>query len=82
MFVDDDFLWTKDIAELLNMVDDTKAIMCVQHDYKPTVTEKLAGRCAPSLLLLRGDEFFWRSVFSRIGSRQKARSRPDRLNAC
>jgi len=44
MFVDDDFLWTKDIAELLNMVDDTKAIMCVQHDYKPTVTEKLAGR--------------------------------------
>jgi hypothetical protein len=47
MFVDDDFLWTKDIAELLDMVDDTKAIMCVQHDYKPTVTEKLAGRCAP-----------------------------------
>jgi hypothetical protein len=44
MFVDDDFLWTKDIAELLDMVDDTKAIMCVQHDYKPTVTEKLAGR--------------------------------------
>lgn len=44
MFVDDDFLWTKDIAELLDMVDDTKALMCVQHDYKPTVATKLAGR--------------------------------------
>jgi lipopolysaccharide biosynthesis glycosyltransferase len=44
MFVDDDFLWTKDIAKLLDMVDDSKALMCVQHDYKPTVNTKLAGR--------------------------------------
>jgi hypothetical protein len=45
MFVDDDFLWTRDIAELLDLIDDTKALMCVQHDYKPTVSVKLAGRC-------------------------------------
>ena len=44
MFVDDDFLWTRDIAELLDMIDDSKALMCVQHDYKPTVSVKLAGR--------------------------------------
>jgi len=44
MFVDDDFLWTRDIAELLDLIDDTKALMCVQHDYKPTVAVKLAGR--------------------------------------
>jgi lipopolysaccharide biosynthesis glycosyltransferase len=44
MFVDDDFLWLGDIAELLDQVDDSKAIICVQHDYKPTVTQKLAGR--------------------------------------
>jgi hypothetical protein len=72
MFVDDDFLWTKDIAELLNMVDDTKAIMCVQHDYKPTVTEKLAGRCAPSRMLMLF--FLGRERFSRIGPRRRTLS--------
>jgi len=44
MFVDDDFLWTGDIAELLNEIDESKALMCVQHDYRPTVSTKLAGR--------------------------------------
>lgn len=44
MFVDDDFLWLGDIADLLDQVDDKYALMCVQHDYKPTVAQKLAGR--------------------------------------
>mmetsp|Transcript_15766 Transcript_15766/g.44119 ORF Transcript_15766/g.44119 Transcript_15766/m.44119 type:complete len:282 (+) Transcript_15766:153-998(+) len=44
MFVDDDFLFQGDIADLLDQIDDSKALMCVQHDYKPTVSQKLAGR--------------------------------------
>lgn len=44
LFVDDDFLWLGDFADLLDYVDDKYAIMCVQHDYKPDVTMKLAGR--------------------------------------
>ena len=44
MFVDDDFLFLGDMAELVGQLDDKYALMCVQHDYKPTVTQKLAGR--------------------------------------
>ena len=43
LFADDDFLWLGDIAHLLDQIDDKYAIMCVQHDYKPTVLAKLAG---------------------------------------
>mmetsp|Transcript_17341 Transcript_17341/g.55664 ORF Transcript_17341/g.55664 Transcript_17341/m.55664 type:complete len:302 (+) Transcript_17341:211-1116(+) len=43
MFCDDDFLWTGDIAELIDQLDDSKAIYCVKHDYKPTETKKLCG---------------------------------------
>mmetsp|Transcript_26003 Transcript_26003/g.41771 ORF Transcript_26003/g.41771 Transcript_26003/m.41771 type:complete len:293 (+) Transcript_26003:100-978(+) len=44
LFADDDFLWLGDIAELLDQVDDKYAMMCVQHDYAPTESVKLAGR--------------------------------------
>ncbi|KAK3258346.1 hypothetical protein CYMTET_32606 [Cymbomonas tetramitiformis] len=44
LFVYDDFLWTRDVAELLDMIDDKYALMCLKHDYKPSVTTKLAGR--------------------------------------
>ena len=44
MFVDDDFLWLGDIADLLDYCDDKYALICVKHDYKPSVTTKLAGR--------------------------------------
>lgn len=43
MFVDDDFLWLGDLADLLDHIDDKYAIICVQHDYKPTEAVKLAG---------------------------------------
>eukprot|EP00242_Pyramimonas_sp_CCMP2087_P012612 CAMPEP_0198197304 /NCGR_PEP_ID=MMETSP1445-20131203/910_1 /TAXON_ID=36898 /ORGANISM="Pyramimonas sp., Strain CCMP2087" /LENGTH=324 /DNA_ID=CAMNT_0043866557 /DNA_START=66 /DNA_END=1040 /DNA_ORIENTATION=- len=42
-FCDDDFLWLGDFAELIDHCDDKYAIMCVQHDYKPTETSKLRG---------------------------------------
>ena len=38
MFVDDDFLWLGDIADLLDYCDDKYALICVKHDYKPSVT--------------------------------------------
>eukprot|EP01100_Stratorugosa_tubuloviscum_P010804 TRINITY_DN46_c0_g2_i3.p1 TRINITY_DN46_c0_g2~~TRINITY_DN46_c0_g2_i3.p1 ORF type:complete len:285 (-),score=132.12 TRINITY_DN46_c0_g2_i3:131-985(-) len=43
MFVDDDFLFTGDIAELVAQCDDKYAVMCVQHEYNPGVSVKLAG---------------------------------------
>ncbi len=43
MFVDCDFLFTADIAELFSLVDERYAVMCVHHDYKPTETKKMDG---------------------------------------
>ena len=43
MFVDCDFLFLTDIWELLEQFDQTKAIQCVQHDYKPTEATKMDG---------------------------------------
>jgi len=43
LFTDDDFLWLSDIAELLQYMDDSKAVLCVQHKTKSTATVKLAG---------------------------------------
>ena len=43
LFADDDFVWLEDVAELLDQVDDRYAVMCVQHDYSPSVKVKLAG---------------------------------------
>lgn len=44
MFVDDDFLCLRDVAELLELADEKYALMCVQHDYRPVVKTKLADR--------------------------------------
>ncbi|MGE0719139.1 MAG: glycosyltransferase [Alphaproteobacteria bacterium] len=43
LFVDCDFLWLEDIAELLALRDPHCAVMCVQHDYRPTETLKMDG---------------------------------------
>lgn len=43
IFVDCDFLFTADIAEVFAMRDEKYALMCVQHDYKPTETKKMDG---------------------------------------
>ena len=43
LFADDDFVWLGDVAELLDQVDERYAVMCVQHDYSPSVKVKLAG---------------------------------------
>lgn len=43
-FSDDDMLFLGDIGTLIDQIDDKYAIMCVQHDYKPNVTTKLAGK--------------------------------------
>lgn len=41
LFCDCDFLWTGDIAELVALIDPTKAVSCVQHDHRPTETKKM-----------------------------------------
>ncbi|MCR9257293.1 MAG: glycosyltransferase [Alphaproteobacteria bacterium] len=44
LFVDCDFLYTADVAELFALADETKALMCVQHDYTPKETTKMDGQ--------------------------------------
>ncbi|XP_042499896.1 protein CDI isoform X1 [Macadamia integrifolia] len=43
MFVDCDFLYTTDFKELIELIDDSYAIMCVQHDYTPKESTKMDG---------------------------------------
>eukprot|EP00899_Mesostigma_viride_P012943 jgi/Mesvir1/2164/Mv16676-RA.1 len=43
MFCDDDFIWNGDIAELVDLLDDSKALVCVNHEINTHYTEKLAG---------------------------------------
>ena len=44
LFVDCDFLFTKDVAELFAMKDEQYALMCVKHDYVPKNTVKMDGQ--------------------------------------
>ena len=44
LFIDCDFLFTKDVAELYNMRDDEYALMCVKHDYVPKDSVKMDGQ--------------------------------------
>lgn len=43
IFMDGDMLLRADIAELWAMRDDSKAVMCVHHDYKTRATSKYLG---------------------------------------
>ncbi len=44
LFCDCDFLWLGDVADLVEQLDDRFAVMCVQHDYRPTETVKMDGQ--------------------------------------
>lgn len=43
VFCDADMMWRADVAELLSLADENKAVMCVQHDHKPLETHKMDG---------------------------------------
>jgi hypothetical protein len=43
LYIDGDMLLRTDIAELWNLRDDSKALLCVHHDYKTRMTEKYLG---------------------------------------
>lgn len=43
LFIDGDMLLRDDIAKLFALKDDSKAVMCVHHDYKTKQTEKYLG---------------------------------------
>ena len=64
MFVDDDFLWLGDMKELIDQIDDKYAIMCVQHDYKPTV-EVVAGKRKNRIRGRTGRRWFCTTVDTR-----------------
>ena len=44
MFVDCDFLFTGDVLQVLDGLDPTKAVYCVQHDYSPANMIKMDGK--------------------------------------
>ena len=44
MFCDCDFLWLSDVGELFEAADPSKALCCVQHDYRPDETTKMDGQ--------------------------------------
>ena len=44
LFIECDFLFTKDVAELFAMTDDEYALMCVKHDYVPRNAVKMDGQ--------------------------------------
>jgi lipopolysaccharide biosynthesis glycosyltransferase len=44
IFCDCDFLWIEDISELIKLKNDKYAVMCVQHDYKPSNNFKMDGK--------------------------------------
>lgn len=44
IFVDCDFVYTRDIYELLDGLDKSKAVHVVQHDYSPSQTIKMDGK--------------------------------------
>lgn len=44
LFCDCDFLWLADIKELVELVDDRYAIMCVHHDHRPQEEWKMDHR--------------------------------------
>lgn len=43
LFIDGDMIFRADIAELWALRDDSKAVMCVHHDYKTRATTKYLG---------------------------------------
>lgn len=44
LFVDCDFMFREDIAQLFALRDERYAVMCVHHDYSPPVAKKMDGR--------------------------------------
>lgn len=44
IFVDCDFLFTRDVTEIFDLLDPAKALYCVQHDYVPANTIKMDGQ--------------------------------------
>lgn len=43
LFCDCDFLWLSDIAQLVEIADPSKAVMCVHHDHQPSEGFKMDG---------------------------------------
>jgi len=44
LFIDCDFLFTRDVVELFSLADPQYAVMCVQHDYTPSAAIKMDGQ--------------------------------------
>lgn len=44
LFIDPDMMFRADVADLFALADDTKSLMCVKHDHKPTEETKILGQ--------------------------------------
>ena len=43
-FCDADMVWQADVANLLDLIEGDKALMCVKHDHRPTEKTKMIGQ--------------------------------------
>lgn len=43
IFCDSDFLWKCNVEDVLNLIDTTKAVTCVKHDYTSAASTKMDG---------------------------------------
>jgi hypothetical protein len=63
LFCDCDFLWLGDVAGMLELIDSSKAVHCVKHNYTPKEAVKMDGQAQTqyprknwsSLMLFNGD---------------------------
>ena len=44
IFCDCDFIFFEDVSKILNNIDESKAVYCVQHDYTPKEKHKMDGQ--------------------------------------
>ena len=44
LFIDCDFIFKQDIADLFALADDKYAVMCAHHDYTPKEGQKMSGK--------------------------------------
>lgn len=58
LFMDSDMLIRGDIAEVFGLLDDSKAIMCVKHDHRPTEGVKMDGQVQSSYGRKNWSSFF------------------------
>lgn len=76
LFCDCDFMFRRDISQILDYRDDTKAIYVVKHDYQPTEATKMDGKTQTQYPRKNWSSFMWINC----GHEQVKRLTPEVVN--